>query len=376
MQSQSKSSTEIVDSELRGRLVGVGHPLLDISCEVDRKMVMKYNLRMNDTIMAEERHKPIYSELKSRKNVKYIAGGSTLNTMRVAQWMIRSQGATSFIGCIGNDSCAKKLISCAKKDGVDTYFQVEKDTSTGKCACLIVDKERSLVTDLQAARKYRLEHLKQPKIIPVWSKAKIIYISGFMLNGNLETVMYLAKHCSQTEFCMNLSAPFLMVVPHLQNAVKRVLPYIDILFGNEVEAKAFGLMMGYKTDNITEIAASASSEKSARKTERSKTVIFTKGAECTIVAKDGNAERYQVPTLDYKKIVDTNGAGDAFVGGFLSQLIEGYPTEICVKAGHFAAQTIIQTSGTDLSHNNQSYFPKNATLLQDPKAELNIKRGK
>eukprot|EP00465_Bigelowiella_longifila_P002498 CAMPEP_0185273034 /NCGR_PEP_ID=MMETSP1359-20130426/48643_1 /TAXON_ID=552665 /ORGANISM="Bigelowiella longifila, Strain CCMP242" /LENGTH=371 /DNA_ID=CAMNT_0027865525 /DNA_START=109 /DNA_END=1221 /DNA_ORIENTATION=- len=369
MPSQSKGSKEIDDSELHGTLLGVGHPLLDISCEVDRKMVMKYALRMDDTIMAEERHKPIYSELKSRKNVKYIAGGSTLNTLRVAQWMFGSQRATSFIGSIGNDACAKKLISCVKEDGVEAHFQVEKDTPTGKCACLIVDKERSLVTDLQAAKKYKLEHLKQSKILSVCSKARIIYISSFMLNGNLDTVMYLAKNCSQTIFCMNLSAPFIMAVPHLQGALKGVLPYIDVLFGNEVEAKAFSSMMRYKTDDIEKIAALASSEKSVKAIERTKMVIFTKGPECTVVAQDGDAVKYEVPTLDYKKIVDTNGAGDAFVGGFLSQLIAGHPSEICVDAGHFASQTIIQTSGTALPYENPSYCPKNATLFQGLKPD-------
>ena len=52
-----------------------------------------------------------------------------------------------------------------------------------------------------------------------------------------------------------------------------------------------------------------------------------------------------MPKLDKAKIVDTNGAGDAFVGGFLSRLILGEDFDACVKAGHFAARTIIQRSG-------------------------------
>jgi adenosine kinase len=44
-------------------------------------------------------------------------------------------------------------------------------------------------------------------------------------------------------------------------------------------------------------------------------------------------------------LVDTNGAGDAFVGGFLSQLVLEKPIAECVRAGHFAARTIIQRSG-------------------------------
>jgi sugar/nucleoside kinase (ribokinase family) len=39
--------------------------------------------------------------------------------------------------------------------------------------------------------------------------------------------------------------------------------------------------------------------------------------------KDGKIARYPVIALPKEKLVDTNGAGDAFVGGFLSQLVTG-----------------------------------------------------
>lgn len=38
-------------------------------------------------------------------------------------------------------------------------------------------------------------------------------------------------------------------------------------------------------------------------------------------------------------------AGDAFVGGFLSQLVQEKPIEDCVRAGCYAANVIIQRSG-------------------------------
>lgn len=37
--------------------------------------------------------------------------------------------------------------------------------------------------------------------------------------------------------------------------------------------------------------------------------------------------------------------GDAFVGGFLSQLVQEKPIEDCVRAGCYAANVIIQRSG-------------------------------
>lgn len=37
--------------------------------------------------------------------------------------------------------------------------------------------------------------------------------------------------------------------------------------------------------------------------------------------------------------------GDAFVGGFLSQLVQEKPIEECVRAGCYASHVIIQRSG-------------------------------
>ena len=43
--------------------------------------------------------------------------------------------------------------------------------------------------------------------------------------------------------------------------------------------------------------------------------------------------------------MDTNGAGDAFVGGFLAALVEGKDQSTCVRCGIWAATKIIQQSG-------------------------------
>ena len=48
---------------------------------------------------------------------------------------------------------------------------------------------------------------------------------------------------------------------------------------------------------------------------------------------------------DLEKLVDTNGAGDSFVGGFLAKLSIGADLKTCVEAGNYAARQIIQVSG-------------------------------
>ncbi len=82
---------------------------------------------------------------------------------------------------------------------------------------------------------------------------------------------------------------------------------------------------------------------------RPRMVVITQGSKATMVVEGSKVTSFDVPPMKPEEIVDSNGAGDAFVGGFLSQLVQGAPTERCVQAGHYAARTILGVSGTVLT---------------------------
>lgn len=67
----------------------MGNPLLDISANVDEDFLSKYDLKPNNAILAEEKHKPLYDEMIKKYKVDYIPGGATQNTLRVAQVIVR-----------------------------------------------------------------------------------------------------------------------------------------------------------------------------------------------------------------------------------------------------------------------------------------------
>lgn len=97
-----------------------------------------------------------------------------------------------------------------------------------------------------------------------------------------------------------------------------------------------------------------------------------------VVYSDNKVETFPILEIDPKDLVDTNGAGDAFVGGmifflflpppsqllvcflcflwipvqvsvccagFLAELVKEKPFEQCVKAAHYAANVIIRRAG-------------------------------
>eukprot|EP00959_Pyramimonas_sp_CCMP1952_P392211 8218501-Pyramimonas_sp.AAC.1 len=72
--------------------------------------------------------------------------------------MLQEAGATAYMGCVGKDANAQKLRDACVADGVNAQYMEDPTTPTGLCACLIMDKERSLCTSLAAANNYRADH--------------------------------------------------------------------------------------------------------------------------------------------------------------------------------------------------------------------------
>jgi len=119
-------------------------------------------------------------------------------------------------------------------------------------------------------------------------------------------------------FMMNLSAPFLC--EFYREAMLAVLPYVDILFGNETEADTFAKVNNFNTTDRKQIILKIS-EMEKINGKRKRIVVVTQGAEAVLVVKDGNVTEYPIIKLPEDKVVDTNGAGDAFVGGRYKQII-------------------------------------------------------
>ncbi|ONK68874.1 uncharacterized protein A4U43_C05F16940 [Asparagus officinalis] len=76
-------------------------------------LLNRYDIKLNNAILAEDKHVPMYEQMASKYSVKYITGGATQNAIRVAQWMLQTPGATRFMGCIGKDNEEMKRASTA-----------------------------------------------------------------------------------------------------------------------------------------------------------------------------------------------------------------------------------------------------------------------
>jgi len=188
------------------------------------------------------------------------------------------------------------------------------------------------------------------------NRAQCFYIEGFFLAVSVESMIHIGKHAADHNkpFFLNLSAPFL--IEYYWENMEQVLPYADGIIGNEHEAAAFGRKQGWDTD--LNVIAEKLSQWPKINTARPRMVIFTQGSRNTLVHINGETTRDFAPIkVPVDEIADLNGAGDSFVGGFLSRYVKGRPVEECVAAGHYCACCIIKVSGA-VFHGKPSFsFP-------------------
>jgi adenosine kinase len=281
--------------------------------------------------------------------VEYIAGGAGQNTARVCQWMLQRPGAVSFLGCIGDDAYGRQLRQSANADGVNTAYLVDPETPTGTCAVLIHGKERSLIANLAACNKYKAAHIQTPEISALVAAAKFVYVGGFFVTvpeGPDATALLLkAALEGGKKVATNLSAPF--ICQFFSDPQSKVLAVADYVFGNESEAEAWATKAGL--EDKSPLSAAKAIAALPKQGSGPRTVVITQGSSNVIVVVGETEYNFPVPKLDKNLILDTNGAGDAFAGGFLSQIVSGQNLETAVAAGNYAARCILQVSGCTLT---------------------------
>lgn len=307
----------------------------------------KYELKENDAILAEEKHAPIYEEIANLKDrVTYVAGGASQNSARGAAYILPPNSVV-YTGCVGDDDFADQLRAANKREGLSEAYYVAKGEKTGACAVVITGHHRSLVTTLRAAEKFPQSHLSSPHLTSLIEAAKVFYVEGYFMTHGVDSIVEVgtkAANASKT-FALNLSAPFIPQFFGIQ--LQQILPYCDVVIGNETEAEAWATATGLPNKELPAIAKALALLPKANPS-RPRIVIFTQGPKSTVLvssAEPDSPKIYDVKPLGDDKIVDTNGAGDAFAGGFIGALVAGKTLDECVEVGHKLGAMCVQQVG-------------------------------
>ena len=332
-------------------LVGIGNPLLDMTVRADEEFLRRHHLHADDAVLADDvdaHQAALFADIAASYSPTYGAGGATLNSVRVAQWMLGGRGAGgAFLGGVGGDQVGETLRAAVQRDGVAARWRVSASLPTGVCAAVITgqgdDCRRSLVARTGAASHLTYDWLRRPDNWAVVTRSRCVYIGGFLFpTCGPQNVRRLVSAASSKErvIAMNLSAPYLC--RYFSDTTHDVMPFVDVLFGNETEAEEFCSQRGLAGDLHQRALLTARLPTAGR---RPRVVVFTRGARPTVVSDGETVAEYPITPVAPECVRDTNGCGDAFVGGYLSRLVDGRELRECLRAGHYAASVVTQYWG-------------------------------
>ena len=133
------------------------------------------------------------------------------------------------------------------------------------------------------------------------------------------------------QICLDM-ASYNIVANDLEFFSLLINKYVDIVFANEEEAKAF---TGKKPEEALGVIA-----------KKCSIAIVKVGASGSYIRK--GTEEIKVSAIPVQKVVDTTGAGDYFASGFLYGLTCGYSLDKCAKIGSILSGNVIQVIGTTM----------------------------
>lgn len=227
-------------------------------------------------------------------------------------------------------------------------LQLRKDFKTGTCLCLCQGEDRSLTANIGAALKleksFVKESLKSLQVDP-----KLYYIEGFFVPEKMNICRLLFERFSknsETLLITNLNAPY--IVKTFPKDITWLTKKADVVFGNRDEFEELATINGFQTteDLLTVLLNEYSNQ------TKQKTIVVTDGAN-PVCFYQGNASGVEsdlisVPKVKLEDIIDTTGAGDSFVAGFIYALMEGKPIRDCIEIGCEISARVIKVIGCNL----------------------------
>ena len=313
---------------MKKSVIGIGNALTDMLVNLSNDNVLaEYQLARGSMSLVDSQLQTAISKSVAGLPYSLSLGGSAANAIRT---MAHLGVTTAFIGKVGEDNTGDFYEQALRNLGIAPYI-LRSENKSGKCVALVSkDGERTFVTHLGAALDLAAEDI-DPAIFDSYD---YLYIEGYLVQDhNLirETIKRAKEH--GLKIAIDL-ASFNVVEENrdfLHDIVER---YVDIIFANEDEARAFTL----ESDPHKAI------DYIGRMCELAIVKIGMRGA---LIKSAG--EVTHVGIMAAAKRVDTTGAGDFYAAGFMAGLSSGLSLRQCGTLGAIAAGKVIEIVGTTLS---------------------------
>ena len=222
----------------------------------------------------------------TKAQIQKSMGGQAAN---VAAWVSHNGAAATFIGCVGSADVLK-LEQELKAQGITSQLQTS-NKPTGSLVVLVDGQNRSMLTDRGAN-----QDLDLAKIDP--SGFGVVYVSGYSLLGRplSEVSLFAGKVKAAGALLAIDPGSYGFINDHGVESFRELISLADIAFPNQEEQDLLELSGKVRLNVVTNGHLGANA--------------YTSEGKLIEVTSIGS------------KLVDPTGAGDAFCGGFLAQLVQ------------------------------------------------------
>lgn len=258
-----------------------------------------------------------------------VSGETTLGTFSLgpggkgsnqAVACARAGVATRFIGAVGEDTFGAGARAFHRSEGIDSRLIPKKRHATGTAA-IMVDREgrNQIVVAIGASAQIT------PRDVPAsWLRGARFVIAQHEASLSINAHVFRAARRRGATTILNPA-------PMRADFDRAVLRHVDILVPNETE---FAALVRHVRPNLDESTIAHLDDRSLQQLCRHlgvPAVIVTLGARGCFVSLTDHSARIAGHPI---KVVDSTGAGDAFVGNLAAGLVK-FQDDI-FRAAHFA----------------------------------------
>ena len=308
------------------KLLGMGNALVDIMTRLDKDDYLgHFGLPKGSmTLVDAARSRTVYDGT-GHLHRTIRSGGSAANTIHgTARLGVES----AFIGKIGRDQLGEVFVNDLIESNIKPHL-LFSDTESGRAIALVSpDTERTFATYLGAAVELSDIDMEEH----LFEGFQYFHIEGYLVQ-NQKLLIKSLDIAKKRGMKISLDMASYNVVEankdFLQHIVKE---YIDIVFANEEEAKAY---TGREPDEAVEIIGKTCD-----------VAIVKVGRLGSFITQGRKTHQVGIIKADS---IDTTGAGDLYASGFLYGMIHQKPVDTCGRIGAILAGKVIEVMGPKIA---------------------------
>jgi len=308
------------------KIIGIGNALVDVLAKLqDDELLEVFGLSKGGMTLIGDVEQSRIQERFASLDVERATGGSAGNTMLALANLSMQPG---FIGAVGDDTTGHFFVETCSDKGITPYLVKLPQQSGIAYTFISPNGERTFATYLGAAAMMAPDNINGS----MFEGYDYLYVEGYLVQNHalILRAVELAKYMG-LKICLDL-ASYNVVEADKEFFNLLLTEYVDIVFANEEEARAFtGATPERALEQLHELCEIA---------------VVKLGAGGSMIMRKG--EKVTVEAMPVSEVLDTTAAGDFYAAGVLYGLLHGYGLRQCAEVGSLLAGHVIQTLGTKL----------------------------